>query len=487
MKKLILILLAIVLFVPFVASCKEDPAVTSDTDSASGTSEVTLVEKNMEGRDFNILCYSFGYNSSSIVGFSGEVLYNEDSASPLDVKKKEVVDTVQQKYNCTITGDLYTGTHADMNTKIKNMIMGGATDYDFYFDCYAYSSLMVADNMLYDLNTISTIDFTNPWWDQNAKEDFSIDNKLYYMCGDINTYDNDGTWCVLFNKKLKETLGITDDFYQLAKDFEWTFDKFSEICKNGITKDINGDNAIDEKDQWAFGTETYNMYVHVVAGGDRITKKDSNDIPYFTTDTESTFNSLEKIRDLYLDNKTVMVANASPYTEKGFSNVWEATVHKSFIEGRELFYMCGLINVPGFREMDDDFGILPVPLMTEGQDSYYHTVSIHNMSALSIPMNVVGVDDVGIIIEALGKYSMDILTPEYYEVQLKYRNARDNESSEMLDMIFDSRSFDIGAAFNWGGILNVYTEMDKNYVSSFESKMTAAQTAMDETIALIQE
>lgn len=486
MKKLILILLAIILLVPFVASCKEDTDVSKDAGSTSGTNDVALVAKDMEGRDFNILCYEFGHGSKSIVGFTGEVLYDEESSSPLDVKKEEVVNRVQQEYNCTVTGDLFSGTHAELNDKIRNMVMGGTNEYDFYFDCYQYSSAMVADNSLYDLNTISTIDFTNPWWDQNAREDFTIDNKLYFMCGDINTYDNDGTWCVLFNKNLKSTLGIEEDFYQLAKDYEWTFDKFTEICKRNITQDTNGDNLIDEKDQWAFGTETYNMYVHVVAGGDRITKKDSNDIPYFTIQNESTYNSLEKIRDFYLDGETVMVANAPPYSTKGFENMWEATVHKSFIEGRELFYMCGLINVPGFREMDDDFGILPVPLMNEGQDSYYHTVSVSNMSALSIPSNVIGVEDVGIIIEALGKYSMDILTPEYYEVQLKTRNARDNESSEMLDMIFASRSFDIGAAFNWGQTLSVYMEMDKNYVSKFESIMTAAQAQMDDTINEIQ-
>ncbi|HBR32368.1 MAG TPA: hypothetical protein DD733_09825, partial [Clostridiales bacterium] len=355
MKKLIIALLALVLLLPFIASCKEEKDNSGSSDTASKTDENEIVVKDMEGRDFKILCYSFGHGSKSIVGFTGEVLYKEDSASPLDVKKKEIVDLVQQQYNCTITGDLFTGTHPELNEKIRLMVMGGSNEYDFYFDCYQFSSAMVADNVLYDLNTISSIDFTNPWWDQNAREDFSIDNKLYFMCGDINTYDNDGTWCVLFNKKLKETLGITEDFYQLARDYEWTFDKFTEICKRGISKDINGDNVLDEKDQWAFGTETYNMYVHVVAGGDRITKKDENDIPYFTITNESTYNSLGKIRDFYLDKTTVMVANAPPYTEKGFDNYWEATVHKSFMEGRELFYMCGLINAPGFREMEDDF------------------------------------------------------------------------------------------------------------------------------------
>ena len=106
------------------------------------------------------------------------------------------------------------------------------------FDAYGYSSLLVTDNMYVDLNTIESLNFDQPWWDQNAKEDLSIDGKLFFMVGDINTYDNDGTWVILFNKDLKSDLGIEDDLYALARDGEWTFDKFTELCK-GVTYDLS--------------------------------------------------------------------------------------------------------------------------------------------------------------------------------------------------------------------------------------------------------
>jgi hypothetical protein len=149
--------------------------------------------------------------------------------------------------------------------------------------------------------------------------------------------------------------------------------------------------------------------------------------------------------------------------------------------------MCGLINVPSFREMSDDFGILPVPKMREDQDRYYHTVSISNMSALALPLNVKEPEDLGLIIEAMGKYSKDYITPAYYDIQLKYRDTRDNESSEMLDIIFSSRTFDIGAAFNWGNTLINLTSMDKNYASRFESIMDSAQAALEQTLQSIED
>jgi len=490
MKKLLIVIVSLMLMLPLLVSCKTDTDGQKDT-SATQSDEKQIIVKNMQGREIVILCWDFGYNSKTVLGYTGEVITkieNEEDYSSVDVAKAKMRAKIEEEYNCKITGEVVGGDHNAFTNRIRNMVQSGVKDFDIVFDNLTFLSPFVSSNILYDLNKISTIDFTNPWWDQNAREDLSIANRLYFMCGDLNTYDNDGTWCILFNKNLLNNLNLDIDLYQLVRDNQWTFDKLVEICKSAnITRDLNGDGVLDEKDQWAFGTETYNIFVHVLAGGDKIVKKDANDIPYFTVTEESVFRSLGKILEFYNDQNTVMVGNAPPYTGKGFENVWEATVHKAFIEGRELFYMCGLINVPSFRNMEDDFGILPVPKMSADQDRYYHTVSVANMSVLALPLNVENVEDLGIVIEAMGKYSREYVTPAYYDIQLKYRDTRDNESSEMLDLIFSSRTFDIGAAFNWGNTLTNLMLLDMNYTSRFDAIMDAAQVALEQTLESINE
>ncbi len=112
---------------------------------------------------------------------------------------------VEERYNCTIEGDFDHGTSTQFNDIIRNGVLSGSGTYDMVFDAYGYSSLLVTDNMYVDLNTIESLNFDQPWWDQNAKEDLSIDGKLYFMVGDINTFDNDGTWVMLFNRTLRPT------------------------------------------------------------------------------------------------------------------------------------------------------------------------------------------------------------------------------------------------------------------------------------------
>ena len=501
MKKLLVCLLVFFLLIPLATACSGSNGESSlnasgnnsgDSDkSESGEFVQKTPVKDMQGREFRVLCWDWSAGSNSILGYTGEILYEEEKPSSVDDAKKWVVDQVEAMYNCTITGDKVSDYNNTVVMQVKNQALAGdeATDYHIVFDSIRNLATLALEGYVLDLNTIDTIDLSASWWDQNAVQDLSINGQVYFTCGDINTYDDQGTWCMLFNKELKETYIPDVDLYGLAKSGKWTWDKFCEIVTLGnITNDSNGDGVLDEKDTWAFGTEKYNMYVHVVSAGEKMAKKNSEDIPYLTLseETEKTYDILGKVLDLYMDNTTVMVADNDIYgTKFASSNCWEETVHKAFIEGRELFYMCGLIHAASFRVMEDEFGILPIPKFYSTQDRYYHTVSVGNASAMCIPNGVQDVEDIGTIISAIAELSEYKLTPAYYDVQLKYRDTRDDDSAEMLDLIFSTRTFDLGSAFNWGDLLSHYQQLNKNFVSRFESALPAAESKLEEALELI--
>lgn len=489
MKKLFICLLAICMLVPLMAACNGSEDESSASEESKGLTLTTPIV-DLGGREISVLCHDFGAGSSSILGYTGEIIYEEENPSSVDNAKKQVVDYIESTYNCTIVGEMVnTATSSSVPDLIKNQVTSGLHTYDIAFDSLGRASTLALEDMILDLNTIDTIDLSQPWWDQNAVEDLSIANKVFFTCGDINTYDDQGTWCILFNKNLKDKIGITEDFYQLVKDNKWTFDKLVEICtENNITFDSTGDGTLDEFDTWAFGTETYNIYVHLVAAGQKIAQKDNDDLPYLTLseETEATYTILGDVLEFYNNESVVMVANAPKYETKYASpqNPWEATVHKAFIEGRELFYMCGLINVASFRQMEDEFGILPMPKYYDTQDRYYHTVSRDNATVMFLPVthSADTIDDIGTLITAIAEYSMHIVTPAYYDVQLKYRDSRDDESGEMLDLIFDSRTFDLGCAYSWGGIVGQYMLLDTNVASRFESNLSKAETELQDML-----
>ena len=52
----------------------------------------------------------------------------------------------------------------------------------------------------------------------------------------------------------------------------------------------------------------------------------------------------------------------------------------------------------------------------------------------------------------------------------------------MLDIIFSSRTFDLGAAFNWGSLLSQYVSLDVNVASRFETSLDSAEAKMNELL-----
>ncbi len=496
LSRLLPLLLALVLALLPLCACEE---TEPSGESSTGTSQTTDVSQSgnpkdvqpevidLGGRTINVLCWHWGYGGNSIVGYTGEIIYStEENASEIDVQKKAVIDDVSDRYNCEIAGKIDGGDPANdvIANKVREMVTTGTYDYDIVFQGSGFLSNMAKNGLLTDLNTVESLHLENSWWDQNAVKQLSIGNKLFYVNGDINTYDDLGTWCVLFNSSLKDRLGITEDFFQTVRDGNWTFDHLIELCQ-GITRDTTGDGTIDEHDQWAFGTETYNVFVQVLGGGLHVIEKDGDDMPIISVKEHPTqlYAALDKIIEFYTSDE-VMVADGGKYSQ--YSNPWDETVYKAFMEGRELFYMCGMIHLAAFRDMEDKIGVLPIPKTFADQDSYYHTVSVNNSSYLAIPLNLPDVEAVGTVIEALAMKSQQLVTPAFYDKQLKYRDVRDDESAEMLDLIFSTRSFDLGPAYNWGNLMSAYYTIDPNYTHRFESLLSAAETAMEECIVNFQ-
>ena len=117
---------------------------------------------------------------------------------------------------------------------------------------------------------------------------------------------------------------------------------------------------------------------------------------------------------------------------------------------------------------------------TENQEKYltmadgYHTV-------LAVPKTVKDTEFVGTIVEALSAESWKTLTPTRYEIALKTRYLRDNESKEIMDLIINGRTFDFGYIYdNWQGysftLERMMGDRNSNFESYYNQKYTAART-----------
>jgi len=387
---------------------------------------------------------------------------------------------VEEKYNCNITQVLA----EDHQSRLTRSVRAGTDDYDLYYTTLNEFSGSITRGEFINLNEMPYIDLEKPWWDQNAKNSLSISGKLYFTTCDLILLHNDSSSALLFNKALITSYGLEDP-YELVASGNWTVDQLINMSKD-ISHDVNGDGIMDENDMYGFVCYRDASVSIMHSAGGRIAEKDADDLPFLTLNTENAINALEKAFDL-------MYAPSSFNLHKELESrdpLYYATAERMFMENRALFYWILLHDVEKFRNMDADFGILPVPKLNASQASYGSTVNQYHGQAIAIPVTIENKERNGIILEALTAASKYTLIPEYYERTLQRKISRDNESEGMLDIIFSSHVYDPGYVYNFGNfswdIIFMTMSHNRNIISLYERGEPRAARDIERLVSSIQ-
>ncbi len=457
------------------------PADTAAIETEPAETKLTpdLPEKDYEGYSFRMMTkglYNVHWRSIDAVA---EELTGEPINDAVFNRNTYVSETYNVKFEEVI--------HTDMNPTpmAQKFIQAGEDGFDVLLHGNEMRTLITGGMML-DLNTIPYMDLEKPWYDQNANSALSIANRLYMTAGDMTIMDNNATWCLQFNKALADDLNL-GNLYDMVKEGKWTMDVLLSAVELA-SQDLNGDGVHDEFDQWGIEGESFNTTALMMGAGVKIFEKDENDMPVLAIGTEHFYNTFEKA--VAINGNMDFCLHVDNYTSKyPGESVWSDCMDKCFSEGRALFNFAGMNRVTLFREMETDFGILPIPKWDEEQESYHNVVSLWCAALIAVPKTAGDTERTGVILEALNAESMYTLTPAYYDITLQGKSVRDEESADMLDIIFESRVYDLGNMFAWGGVFDLPGSLTRSgadkIASQVETKKKATETDMQKTLDAI--
>jgi len=260
-------------------------------------------------------------------------------------------------------------------------------------------------------------------------------------------------------------------------------DEFAKIVK-GYSRDLNGDGIMNEQDQWGL-TENYTAVYHFITGaGESTASVGADGIPKINALTERHISVVEAFGNLLSDRNNVLIAGGNT-KQMAVENEYRA-IEGVFREGRGLMHYNMVVLITEFRNMEDDFGILPHPKYDEAQEEYATFTSDGWSTSFSIPNTDSDIARTGMILEVMAGYSPDTIRTAFIDTSLKSKFSRDLESEKMLDIIFSTKKYDWGQRFNWIDMYGIYGDVTINgfdkFVSSIESKMAATIKAMEKTI-----
>lgn len=352
----------------------------------------------------------------------------------------------------------------------QKSIMANDDEFDVILAPIKELYTLAVGELVYDLNEIPYLDFSKPWWDKNSVSDLSYGGKLYYVCGDFTITDEEATWIVYFNKEIQKNLNM-EDFYELVYDGKWTNDKLHSLAKSA-TYDLNGDGEVEPvNDMYGYLGEAYNMTVSLIGSNALSYEKNDEDMPIMLTSTDRFFKAVESACEYMNDTSACMIS-----VRDGLTDLERLA---KFQNGEALFMMCGMVNVGVFRDLVSDFGLLPVPKLDEDQKEYYTTLSTLNGMALSVPKTNSDLGRTGIVLETFSAESKNTLIPAYYDVALKRKGIRDDESSDMIDIIINGRRYDLAMLINAGGIYDKVQSLVYNKTNAVASVYASIRSAME--------
>lgn len=450
-------------------SCGQSEKEPQNESESSETTAPKVVYTDMGGWEFivNVRGENTGNGVFACTDFQAEDMTGE----PINDAVYERNRLIEDRYNCQIVQKYASGDQFDEIS--KSVMAGDPIEAGIVLGTSA--AKLAQNGMLIDVGSLDGIDLSKDCWDQNAIDAFNIGGRTYFVTGDMNLSTNDSTRVTIFSKGIVENSRL-DDPYQLVRNGKWTISRMLELAISA-NQDLNGDTRLTSDDQ--VGLYVYNWAPQFLfyGCGERITTNNKDSVPELTLYNERSAEAVELIWQ---------VCNSSRAdTLGGFSS----DQFNLFFSDRCLFTQTSISDVRNtFRtNCEKDFGILPMPKLNEEQERYYNLVSFQDVTHIwCIPVSCSNTEYAGILLEAFAEESSDTVRKAYYDTTLQGKVTRDDDSSEMLDLIFDNRVYDLCLLFNWGNWDNYFTSIrtqsSNTFASTYESKKDITIADIESTI-----
>ena len=453
-------------------------AANPDENNPDGTEEpqpatkapLDLPDNTYNGYDFRIM----NVQQSAMTWVYTTITAEEDTGVEVNDAVYIRNRTVEGRFDINIK-EIVENSVSTVQSKATKSITAGSDDYDLFMLPGAEATALAKKHLLTDYNEIPYVDLNKPYWDKDVRRDLSVGGRVYLMAGDFSMMHYGLTVAMFFNKKLINQLGLEMP-YNIINEGKWTYDKFFEMA-SVASADLNGDGKYDKEDRYGYLAITHIWSpAFLGAAGQQTVLKDENDLHYFAMDNEKFINVYQKMTAMM--HKDNMMFDADDAGNHRLQDVM-------FPGDQALFWSECVHWATILRNMDSDFGIIVHPKFDEEQNGY-HTFA-GSPIAMCVPTTTIDFDRTGMVLEALCYESTDTVIKAYYDVLLKTKISRDDESEGMLDIMFKNRIYSIADVYYQGEIhgpmnsKSLSKQANADIVGWIEKNRGRVETAIEKT------
>ncbi len=451
MRKIICLILAVLMLVMLLVSCKDNG---KDNETTGGDSNVVEEEVGLfdatemkarhlaEGKVMNILCWNANHSEFEVT--EDQITVNELNASVFerDNQVKNALGISKIIYNARQDGSSYAEEYVRY---VESVVTNGDADVDIIATYSRTAGLCSQKGFFNPINYYDKyINLKNSWYPQQLFEEIAVKNNIYYVTGDISPNLLYYMYGFIFNKELMEKLGIDyNAYYEMSKAGEWTLEEMYKLCEYYEDTDSDGKKSVGD----GYGFRSYYYNVDAFYNGSNLQLVDVN-------------NGAEKVEDLivispdYGSSKAIDICDElGAFFTSDYAYVKEENMPKTFAQTRNTIGMLARIRFIGIdiQTLDEKLpvGILPVPKYDNNQQDY-RCITGNPFSLWGVfsgNLDLEKEESAAGFIEYMGYFGKEHTTEAVFEDTFLGRYADQPDDAETFNTIRRTTAFDIGRIF----------------------------------------
>ncbi len=420
-----------------------DPSTTDDPAQEEPRLPLELPTNTYGGAEVHFLSYSA---EGQVTPGTTWVPWEEIDVADFDGGAIEgaVYDrnaTVEELYDVVITSE-YICVDQGYNTTLRANHSSGEDRFQVITQRSYEIKTLVMEGLMSNLFDYDNLHTDMPWWNQDSVSSFTLGGYLFFAAPEMLLRDKAATACVYYNAKVAEDQGITN-LYDLVNDGDWTFEEFVTISEN-VSASLDGDDLMNShEDLWGSTSGLAQPYLIYGGAGMKYAHTDEDGYLVYDFGDDDSILYLQDVYDRYVFNEAVPLnESAATFNPPTDFNIFESDL---------ALFEPGLVKaLLGYRDMESNFGVLPTPKMDSYQKSYYSLVWVHQDCALGIPSIVSATEMTTTVLEHMNYLSYYDVYPLFYNTIILGKSPRDEQSREMLELIFATRYYDPGLFWDHG-------------------------------------
>ncbi len=449
-------LLALSMLVPTWTACSGNKETLTDTEAIEDVTtaeETTTVETEayfsnaLQTTDYDGATFRIG-TGNAIGGWAPKIL----TCIATELTGEVVNDALytrdlwmEKAYNIDVS---YENTDTWGGDTYQNGIAAGDLGLELILEETASNCTYLAQRgSLYPMNMVDGIDLEAVYWFPALNESLLMGEDLYYGITAITPRLYVAAGIFMLNRDLLKDLNGLPDLYDSVKNGTWTMEQML-VCGQAALSDLDGNGTYDDKDRYGLLAETMTAETLVMGAGQYYMKNEGGEL-HITIGDENMYDLLKEVENLMIDPSTL------------FNDDSRMDFNHIISSGNYLFRQATTSVLEEYRDFGYDYGVLPVPKYTESQAEYYSYANPWVTDSPMIPVSVSpsALTFVGDITNAYAAYGYDHIRPAIFESVLKHRDARDEATAEIIDLVYENVTFSLCAIF-W---TKTYQEMTAHF------------------------